>query len=405
VGTNGKVKQGLFASAARQVESKDLGMNRTTLQRAYWNPWCGTARGTLRLCAGLCAVGLALLTSGCERTVVVQHGFRGTSQNLVYKPAALVALKDLNQIPDPEDPADPDSPAAVDVFKNVQVLRDVSATELSRLMQALSTWIAPEEGCSYCHNPKKLSSDEKYTKVVARRMMQMTRQINTDWKAHVGNVGVTCWTCHRGQAVPSGDWFATPVPHGAPEMLGNHAGKNMPASNAGNSALPYDPLSVFLTTATDLRVQGQVPLAGENPHSIKQTEWTYSMMMYISKSLGVNCNYCHSTRAMGRWEESTPQRSTAWYGIRMVRTLNTNYLIPLAPKFPSYRLGPGGDGPKIGCMTCHKGTYKPLYGVSPLKDYRILEGVGKVPMQTEPPASAPAPTAAAAGHGAAPQHS
>jgi photosynthetic reaction center cytochrome c subunit len=357
------------------------------------------------------ALGLALLGSGCDRTVVVQHGFRGTSQNLVYKPAALDALKDLNQIPAPEDPADPDSPAAIDVFKNVQVLRDVSATELARLMQALSTWVAPEQGCSYCHNPKKLSSDEKYTKVVARRMMQMTRQINTDWKAHVGNVGVTCWTCHRGQAVPSGDWFATPVPRGAPEMLGNHAGKNMPASNAGNSALPYDPLSAFLTTATDLRVQGKEPLAGENPHSIKQAEWTYSMMMYISKSLGVNCNYCHSTRAMGRWEESTPQRSTAWYGIRMVRALNTNYLIPLTPTFPAYRLGPTGDGPKIGCMTCHKGTYKPLYGVSPLKDYRILEGVGKVPMQTEPPeapASAPAATAAAtgtAGQGAAPQHS
>ena len=91
----------------------------------------------------------------------------------------------------------------------MKVLNDLSATEFSRLMQAFTTWVSPEEGCDYCHNPDKLESDEKYPKIVARRMIEMTRRINTDWKKHVGDTGVTCWTCHRGQAVPSGTGSTT----------------------------------------------------------------------------------------------------------------------------------------------------------------------------------------------------
>jgi photosynthetic reaction center cytochrome c subunit len=34
-----------------------------------------------------------------------------------------------------------------------------------------------------------------------------------------------------------------------------------------------------------------------------------------------------------------------------------------------------GDTPKVGCMTCHKGAYKPLYGVTMLNDCGELRGV------------------------------
>ena len=60
------------------------------------------------------------------------------------------------------------------------------------------------------------------------------------------------------------------------------------------------------------------------------------------------------------------------YGIRMVRDINSHYLTELAPLFPSYRLSEEGDFPKVGCATCHKGAYKPLYGVSMLPDYPEL---------------------------------
>lgn len=97
-------------------------------------------------------------------------------------------------------------------------------------------------------------------------------------------------------------------------------------------------------------------------------------------------------------ERVTPQRVTAWHGIRLVRELNTDFLIPLTSTFPANRLGPHGDAPKVGCATCHKGTFKPLNGVSSLTDYLALSGVGKVPPGTPsepepepPPAAAPTP--------------
>ena len=89
---------------------------------------------------------------------------------------------------------------ASDVYKNVQVLGDLSVGEFTRHMAAITAWVAPQEGCNYCHNPENLADDSKYTKVVARRMIQMTQHINADWKPHVAATGVTCYTCHRGKA-------------------------------------------------------------------------------------------------------------------------------------------------------------------------------------------------------------
>jgi photosynthetic reaction center cytochrome c subunit len=284
---------------------------------------------------------------------------------------------DANQIPEPEpvDPPDPEAPALEEVFSNVKVLNDLTVLEFSRLMQAMSTWVAPEEGCDFCHNADYLESDEKYTKVVARRMLQMTRDINTRWKSHVGETGVTCWTCHRGLAVPSGDWFANPGPHGAAIALGYRAGQNVPNVRAnGMTSLPYDPLSAFLAGGDEIRVQSDTALRNGNERRIKDAEASYALMMYMSTSLGVNCTYCHASRALSRWEESTPQRATAWHGIRMVRELNKEYLTPLTPLFPDYRLSAQGDGPKVGCETCHKGVFKPLLGVSMLADYPELAG-------------------------------
>ena len=117
---------------------------------------------------------------------------------------------------------------------------------------------------------------------------------------------------------------------------------------------------------------GTTALAGENRRSIKQTKYTYALMMVMAESLGVNCDYCHNTRAFYSWEQSRPQRVTAWYGIRMVRDLNNSVMVPLTTTFPGNRLGPTGDAPKIYCATCHQGVFKPLYGVSMVKDFPEL---------------------------------
>ncbi len=352
----------------------------------------GNAALTFARASCVALLGAAVFLAGCQRTESVQRGARGTSLLNVYDPAAVAAASPLHHIPDPEpaDPPDPDMPPIKDVFKNVQVLDDLTVLEFSRLMQAFATWIAPDQGCDFCHNPKQLDSDEKYPKRVARLMIKMTRQINTEWKDHVKNTGVTCWTCHRGQAVPTGDWFANPGgPTAAGGFLGFKAGQNQAGIGAnGNTALPLDALSVFLNSDTQVRIQGNRALAGENKNPLKQAEWTYSLMIYISQSLGVNCTYCHNTRAMRSWEESSPQRSTAWYGIRMVRFINKNYLTSqVGPLLPPKRLSAEGDFPKVACMTCHKGAFKPLFGVSMLGDYPEL--AGKMVRTPEGAASAP----------------
>ena len=83
-------------------------------------------------------------------------------------------------------------------------------------------------------------------------------------------------------------------------------------------------------------------------------------MIHMSEGLGVNCTFCHNTRAFSQWKESTPQRVTAWHGIQMVRELNASYLDPLKPTYPANRLGALGDAPKANCTTCHQGVNKPL---------------------------------------------
>jgi photosynthetic reaction center cytochrome c subunit len=318
-----------------------------------------------------------------NHTISIPKGYRGTGQFVLYPPSAIPASIELNSIPeaDPIDPPDPDLPSVRKKFKNVQVLDDLNVLEFSRLMGALSTWIAPEVGCNYCHNPANLASDEKYTKRVARIMLKMTRRINNEWKQHVGEVGVTCWTCHRGQSVPSGDWYTTANLEINSKLLGNKDNMSTPGiANIANSALPYDPLTRYLIDDNDIRVQGTVALAGSNPYpenGVKKAETTYALMIYISKALGVNCNYCHNTRAFGSWPDSKPQRVTAWHGIRMVRDLNKSYLLSsVLAQLPSYRLGKFGDGPKVACATCHKGTFKPLFGKSMKEDYPELWRTG-----------------------------
>ena len=47
-------------------------------------------------------------------------------------------------------------------------------------------------------------------------------------------------------------------------------------------------------------------LPGTDRSSIKQTEWTYALMMHFSTALGVNCTYCHNSRIFASWEQSSP---------------------------------------------------------------------------------------------------
>lgn len=132
----------------------------------------------------------------------VQRGVRGTGLVHLYNPRTVDTLASLNQVPPSVPYAGGEGPKAGAVYANVKVLGDVSAGEFTRLMVNMTSWVAPKEGCAGCHNVNDFADDSRYTKIVARRMLEMTQRINTDWTAHVAQTGVTCYTCHRGQLVP-----------------------------------------------------------------------------------------------------------------------------------------------------------------------------------------------------------
>ncbi len=331
-----------------------------------------------RAAAAVVAVTAAALLAGCERPPIasVQRGFRGTGMDQVFNPRIIEANAPLNALPADPPMVPADGPRASQVFKNVRVVGDVSVAEFTRLMVSMTAWVAPQQGCTYCHKAgEDFSSDALYTKVVSRRMLQMTRHINADWKTHVAGTGVTCYTCHRGLAVPANIWYQQPEQKNPSMIAGNNAGQNSPAPSIGLASLPYDPFTPFLEQPNEIRVIGPTPLPTNNRRSIKQTEYTYGLMMHMSKSLNVNCTYCHNSRSFAEWDTSTPQRATAWYGIRLARDLNVNYLDSLAGVFPANRLGAMGDVPKVNCATCHQGAFKPMYGASLLATHPELAGV------------------------------
>lgn len=285
----------------------------------------------------------------------VQTGYRGTAMEQVYdEPAVNTRFAQVvipEALPAVPPPVGDQGPLP---WKNVQVLNDISVAEFNRTMVAMSTWVAGTGNCAYCHNLADLSADTTaqgeplYTKIVARRMIQMTRHINSQYPQHVANTGVTCYTCHMGKPLPNGLWF--------------YASQN-------------DHLRHYLDRDGARVISHDMSPSDKNRSSVKQTEWTYKLMISQSNSLGVNCTYCHNSRLFSSWEEAPPQRVTAYHGILMLRDVNTNFLAPLQPVYPEVRLGKAmGDAPKAQCLTCHNGAYKPLYGAQMVKDYPAFWG-------------------------------
>ncbi len=331
------------------------------------------------------ALAAALVLGACElgSKDTVQRGYRGTAMELVMVPEERVAHVNANQPPEPSPPMPAAGPRAGDIYQNVEVLGDLSVTEFTRLMASITEWVAPEQGCNYCHNPENLADESKYTKKVARAMIAMTQRTNEAWKDHVGNTGVTCYTCHRGNNIPSNVWAEDPGPERARGMVGQTP-QNYASAAVGMSSLPYDPFTTMLGGEHDIGgVQADTALPQGHPTDLRDAEWTYALMMHFSQSLGVNCTYCHNSRAFNQWDQASPAKVTAWHGIRMVREINSKFIEPTTPWLPEHRKGPLGDALKTNCKTCHQGAYKPLYGAQMLQYYPNLAELGKDPEELD----------------------
>jgi photosynthetic reaction center cytochrome c subunit len=91
---------------------------------------------------------------------------------------------------------EPAQKTAGEVYMNLQVLKDVPADQFMPAMQYITAALGVE--CEYCHVPRHFDSDDKPTKLTARKMMQMMFAIDKD--NFNGRREVTCYTCHRGAA-------------------------------------------------------------------------------------------------------------------------------------------------------------------------------------------------------------
>lgn len=354
-----------------------------------------------RLIVLACTAVLSMSLSGCELSPkgTSQNGYRGTGMNTIRVKTA-VKPNDAPP-PPPYTPPGTDGPRAGTVYQNLKVLGDVSEEQFNYTMAAITAWVAPKEGCNYCHNPANMASDEIYTKVVARRMLQMTRDINSGWSTHVRKTGVTCWTCHRGQAVPAEHWTlpADPVHKG---IIRKKNGQNEPIAASGYASLPNDAVPFYLMGGENSKAARVVSKSSHpspaNKTSTMEAEKTYSMMVHISRSLGVNCTHCHNAQSFQSWSSSNPARVTAWHGLNMARSINHDYISPLAPVFPAKRKGPMGDPFKANCATCHRGQNKPLGGYPMAKDYPALwkpatTGATTIVAATQLPSPKPGPAA------------
>ena len=94
----------------------------------------------------------------------------------------------------------PAAKTAGQVFKNLQVLKDIPQEQLFPTMQFVATSLNVQ--CEFCHVHEAFDKDDKKTKQTARKMMEMEIAIN---KSHFdGHLDVTCFTCHRGTSSPVG---------------------------------------------------------------------------------------------------------------------------------------------------------------------------------------------------------
>ena len=96
---------------------------------------------------------------------------------------------------------------AVEVFKNIQQYKGVTAGRLLRIMEfGFSRSLGVD--CTHCHVPGQWDLDDKRTKQIARDMSAMVRIINNEHLKKIPNLksanpSVNCTTCHRGQTRPA----------------------------------------------------------------------------------------------------------------------------------------------------------------------------------------------------------
>lgn len=98
----------------------------------------------------------------------------------------------------PAQAVNPADPPAEEVFKNIQMLKGMPASQMKAVMTLISTSVGMR--CDQCHVPDAFEKDAKRPKQTGRSMLQLVMSVNKT--SFDGQPQVTCFSCHRGQQRP-----------------------------------------------------------------------------------------------------------------------------------------------------------------------------------------------------------
>jgi hypothetical protein len=174
--------------------------------------------------------------------------------------------------------------------------------------------------CGYCHLAGTWRDDSKPQFAFTIRMTQMQDGLNGGTLRGFG--GVTCWTCHRGKAIPAR----------MPRASWQDLLAKWPASLKLSEADARKPAEEVYRNIQSLKGSGAGGLA--------------MTMSVFAGALGVSCDYCHIE---GEWE------SDARAAKRTARTM-----LGLFAEIPRYF--ESSRQPGMQCYTCHQGAAKPQRG-------------------------------------------
>jgi photosynthetic reaction center cytochrome c subunit len=145
--------------------------------------------------------------------------------------------------------------------------------------------------------------------------------------------------------------------------------------------------SEYLLQNTPGHSQSYTALPTTGPVESVVVKRLYEVMMQMSDGIGVNCGYCHNSRAFFDWGQSTPARWAGLQGIHMTQAINNDFLLPLGAAMPQLReihhngrlpitpaeeANPQNGNALATCQTCHYQQPKPLAGLNLAAGYPAL---------------------------------
>ena len=163
--------------------------------------------------------------------------WKGLDYGLAIIAVTVLGLAAVGQTPLAQVVPSPDKKAS-EVFKNVQVLKDVPSDQLIPAMQFITSSLGVQ--CAYCHVENAFDKDDKKTKQTARKMMRM--MLDIDASNFEGKQMVTCNTCHGGSPKP----LAIPlIPESQPHLLPEAEPPSLP--NLPNLPSPNEIIARYIS--------------------------------------------------------------------------------------------------------------------------------------------------------------